>query len=662
MERRLSGIVATWIAGLFDRDRSVSRAANTGLASFLNTPEKMNAFWLKCHSQILDFAIDSIRETPDTLSDERSTTKEDAEAKYYRVVYASLCLVNGLLQRASSKDLSNFQAKYEDYFGGDAVWKNIQSPDSSVRRAVCHLMFACLDRDLPYVEPKAAKQAFLVGGLQTNHSGTALEYVRALSKLTQAQPQIWNSAEGKKSPKTRLLAFIAKGSQGSPPMFWEKLDQLLQSMPVEDTTLDLASDLSNAIQKGITHRAEPKTNTSSAWKCFIDTAKRLLLALSPEDQLSFASSQLFPLFERFFFSPPGSTAAIPLGPNSLGILVEAQKALMQGSANLQSALEEEWKRLSTMLCENVSGALPEVSKDFILSQERLGEEGRRWFGLLGEMQRAKDGDLDLTTVVNGPSTTIITHCLDVLQKRNLKPFGAARVVEFALSSSAYLFEENTGQEVLDFLSSIESIGMKLFVDSPSMSSILSSVRLLIGQPPHRAAVVKIWKSWAASVVAMPSSDARDAAFISLISSDDISESVQKNDDIQAFILKSVREGTQSEPFLSAIVKHDALSPQTARTLVDELVQGLDTASPERLSKLQSLETLIKAKPALVKEEDTHTLLVRQLLSLEELEDAQISAKATTIRSLMSGNPDGAHLPVVSIIQQNLEAAGPQCLR
>ena len=174
------------------------------------------------------------------------------------------------------------------------------------------------------------------------------------------------------------------------------------------------------------------------------------------------------------------------------------------------------------------------------------------------------------------------------------------------------------------------------------------------------AVSSPWTSSSTSVRAVCGE--RASCFISLISSDDISESVQKNDDIQAFILKSVREGTQSEPFLSAIVKHDALSPQTARTLVDELVQGLDTASPERLSKLQSLETLIKAKPALVKEEDTHTLLVRQLLSLEELEDAQISAKATTIRSLMSGNPDGAHLPVVSIIQQNLEAAGPQCLR
>jgi hypothetical protein len=92
-ERHLPKIVAAWLAGLYDRDRVVARAASDGLTSFLNTPEKVLAFWNKCQAQILDFAIEAIQETQDTLSDERSTTAEDSEAKYFRVVTYHLCWV-----------------------------------------------------------------------------------------------------------------------------------------------------------------------------------------------------------------------------------------------------------------------------------------------------------------------------------------------------------------------------------------------------------------------------------------------------------------------------------------------------------------------------------------------------------------------------------------
>ncbi|EOO00110.1 putative c3hc4 type (ring finger) zinc finger containing protein [Phaeoacremonium minimum UCRPA7] len=105
MERRIPRIVGSWLAGTFDKDRVVARAASDGLSSFLNTDEKFLQFWKRCQTQILDFAIEAIQETPDTLSDERSTTADDAEAKYLRVVGGSLSLVLGLLQRLQDTDL-----------------------------------------------------------------------------------------------------------------------------------------------------------------------------------------------------------------------------------------------------------------------------------------------------------------------------------------------------------------------------------------------------------------------------------------------------------------------------------------------------------------------------------------------------------------------------
>lgn len=667
MERRLSGIVATWIAGVFDRDRGVARAANAGLTTFYDTPEKMNAFWRKCQAQILDFAVDAINETSDTLSDERSTTKDDAEAKYFRVVYASMCLIQGLLQRVPSEDLSKFESRYEDYFQGDNVWTNIEASDPSVRKAVCHLLFASIDRGLPYADTKQARTSFVSGGLRTNQAGTALEFVRALAKLTQAQPQIWTETQGKKSPVTRLRAFIAKGSQGSPARFWEQLDNLLQSIPEDGTTLKDASDLITSLQSGISHREEPRTNTSQAWKCYIDTAKRLLSNLQPNDQLQFASDHLFPLFERFLFSAPGSTVAIPLGPNAMGIFVEAHAALAQGGPDLQSALVEEWKRLAATFCANISGVLPEVSKDFKASQERLGEEGRRWFGLLGELKRADKEDVGLVAAVDGPSSKVIGQCLELLRNRNMKPYGAARVVEFALSTSQHIFEGELGQSCIDFLSQASTDNMLSLLESPSAESLLSSLRLVRTIPSHQSAATKLWEDWTKSILELPPSAARDTALIALVSSDDVSQSVQNSESLQSEILSKVhgvvKEATDSDDLLNTALKYHALSSTSFQSLANELLQILEDEPAKPVPSLKALEKLVRADPKLFVEDETiHTTLVRHLLHIESTQGSEGAAHATSIRLLLSGDARRTLPPVVNIIQQNLETAGPQCLR
>ena len=171
------------------------------------TPEKVSAFWTKCRAQILEYATEAAQETQDTLSDERSTTVEDSEAKYFRVITASLSLVLGLVQLDDGGDGTSRQ-NYDDYFAEEVVWKSITFKDQQVRKTVCQLLFACLERQLPYAESIKVRQAFVTGGLKTNQSGSALEYVRALTKLTQHSPSIWDaSPKDKKSPFTRLQSF-----------------------------------------------------------------------------------------------------------------------------------------------------------------------------------------------------------------------------------------------------------------------------------------------------------------------------------------------------------------------------------------------------------------------------------------------------------------------
>jgi hypothetical protein len=209
-ERHIPKIVGAWLAGLYDRDRAVARAASDGLSSFINTPEKVMAFWRKCQTQILDYAIDAIRETQDTLSDERSTTKDDAEAKYIRVVGSSLSLVLSLLQRLSDEEVANQSDKLDEFFSEETVWRTITFNDSAVRKTVCHLVITCLNRKLPYAESTQAKQAMVTGGLKTSQSGSALDYVRALTRLSQAVPGLWTPSPKKRSPRSHDYDSLSK--------------------------------------------------------------------------------------------------------------------------------------------------------------------------------------------------------------------------------------------------------------------------------------------------------------------------------------------------------------------------------------------------------------------------------------------------------------------
>ncbi|KAH7324713.1 hypothetical protein B0I35DRAFT_349073 [Stachybotrys elegans] len=667
MEKHVPKIVGAWLAGLYDRDRAAARAASDGLSSFLNTPEKVTGFWRKCQPQILDFAIEAVQETQDTLSDERSTTKEDAEAKYFRVLTASLSLVLGLLQRMTAQDLEKLQSRYDDFFAEDSVWKSITFEDSTVRKAACQLLFACLDRKLPYGSSPKVKSAFITGGLKTNHAGSALEYVIALNKLTQFSPGIWSSegSSGKKSPLSRLSAFIAKGSQGSPPKFWGSLDQLLSVLPSEVITPETASDLLGSLKSGITHRDEPRTNTSFAWKCYIDTAKRLLGTLGPEDQLPFVQQHLFPLFEQFLFSAPGKPATgIPVGANAMAVFVEAYLSIVQSSPPVVDASAEEWDRLAGIFTNKIAASLPEVSKEYKSSQETIAEEGRRWFGLVGQIYasiRERSDNLPDQTAI--PSARIISQCISLLESRNMKPFGASRIIEYALSTSAHLFSGETGPKIADFLSTAAVDHLEKVMESASSGYLLSCLRLLGSVPSLEAEYPKIWQTWIEAILELEDTTARDSALAALIAQDRAAEFSKRNDKLQETIMSQAQASVKGEAnaweLLEAAVTYEALAQDLRHQLAQFFVAALD--SQNKVSALRALEILAKHKPEeLSKNEDLHLILVTQLLGLVELNDNDLSPRATAIQALLDSGGDGK-LPVIGIIQSNLERAGPQSL-
>lgn len=94
----MSTVVASWLAGLYDNDKFVNRAANESFNRVFASEEKRRNVWRVYQTFILDYSRDVIvKETIGTLSDERTTSPDDASAKYSRVVGTAIMLVNNLL-------------------------------------------------------------------------------------------------------------------------------------------------------------------------------------------------------------------------------------------------------------------------------------------------------------------------------------------------------------------------------------------------------------------------------------------------------------------------------------------------------------------------------------------------------------------------------------
>lgn len=659
MERHIPKVVGAWLAGLYDRDRAVARAASDGLGSFLTSPEKADAFWKKCQPQILAFALEAIQETEDSLSDERSTTKEDAEAKYFRVINASLSLILRLLQRMDDTDMERCRDSYDEYFASDSVWKSITIADPSVRRSTCQLLVLCLDRKLPYADSVECRQAVITGGLKTSQTGSANEYITAVAKLTKDHPDIWEaSAKSKKSPTTRLYAFIAKGSQGSRAVFWESLDTLLSLLPRSSVTQESESELLTSLRAGIEHREEPRANAELAWRCYSNAIMRAVQSLSEADAQELAKSHAFPLYENFLF--PSSGRASSIGLVTLGNICSA---FASSSPVVASTVSEELTRLSATFCTHLSGSLPSVSKEYESSQEKVGEEGRRWFQLVKELHRRAETD-KFPELVEQPSLNIIAQCMSLLESRNMKPFGAARALEQALRAVPHLFAGDAGVRISNFLLAAAEDYMDKLVDSNSAPILLTCLDLSSSIERLVTLYKSTWGAWVSETLALKPSERRNEILAGLISQKAASDYAQSNQAVQSQIMEQATAAADgaggSKSLLAAAVTSATLSRDNLLALAKHAVGVLQQKPSE--GSLDVLAIIASGDPRLLSEDgDLHTSLVAVLLGMSELNgNAAVAAKAAKVRALMEQHSDGK-LPVAGIILSNLERATHQSL-
>ncbi|KAJ6116928.1 hypothetical protein N7512_006653 [Penicillium capsulatum] len=477
----LPKVVGAWLAGLYDNDRPVHRSALESFTKVFSTEDKRKNVWKIYQSSILEFVDDVLlHQTVLTLSDERTVKRDDAEAKYARVVGGAILLFNRILGNSAPEDLEKNLSEIETVLYSKDLWGFCNHEDPFVRRSIYILMRSAVSREPGWIDWKVVSAAIIGKSLSIPQIGSASELSESLLLLTSSRPQIWTEDyTGKTSASKRLRQYIQKGSQGGSGSFWSNLDKLLRIIPREvlagadktstNVTIDSASAtaLTETFQEGLNSREEPRHNLTTGWKAYIRVAAWLVILIPKDQRSSFVQTRLSPLVVQYvrpesqlsqWFLPAQS--AQDISADSLTALISHEQI---------QEIEPLWTKLSDNLFEDVKLSSPEQSKDFQSSQDAICNESRRLFALeLAVLSQIIDteSETQVQRVFQRSGLFLLENCLQVLRARNGKPYGAAGVVEECVRRMPSIAQNS--QELLKFVQT----------DAPELLFSPSSNRLI----------------------------------------------------------------------------------------------------------------------------------------------------------------------------------------
>ncbi|OWP03493.1 hypothetical protein B2J93_7511 [Marssonina coronariae] len=672
MEKYIPKMVGSWLGGAYDRDRAVARAASDGTKSFLDTHAKMIIFYRRCEAPILDYAREALEEKPQTLSDERTMSPDDMQAKYFRVIGSSIFLITNLLSTLDREDILKHQDKYKAVLSGNKkLWSFASCDDAFVRRAVSQLLATSLTKLSLVIEYdlEVISHAFIAEGLNSSQASSAFQLLDVLDILTSKYPQIWTlSYMAKEGPLPRLRNFVEKGSQGGPPDYWTKLGSVVLSLP--DGALpskpDVLCDFLTAYRNGVSKREEARANAPVAWATYFDIAGHFNSLLSSEAvQEKFLPEGIFPVFEQYLH-PTLTNNSWAIGSN-ISTLAKGLRICLSFK-DVKSTLETEWARLEKKFISKILTSLPEQSKDYHTSQNAVIDISRRWFSLLAEVIRSKQQDsIDL---IAPSSHRIVKTCLDSIVNRNGKPYSATATVEIALRLAPSVIEISS--DTLFALKSFLEVHMTMLVLSPSGPYLVSILHLFRSLPGQEANFKSIWESTIDGLLALPEDSKQSQAIAVLIANDGVSNFAQNNSVLQEFILrgscKALQGSSDGRNLFEAAVTFNSLMSLTFEQLLDQVLESLHVGNPGLEGALKSLEFVSKNRPDLLGgQNNIHVTLITKLLGLTELTSSPIASRATALRSAIEKSTISADSKVpqqsstIHVIRENLENASPQSL-
>ncbi|KZM23839.1 zinc ion binding [Ascochyta rabiei] len=639
--RHMSRSVAAWLCGLYDGDRAVVEATQNALRQVFATPEKIQNIRKAYQQPILEYCRDAVdKESPTTLSDERTVSADDAQAKYSRVMSACIALLASLLANLAPEELSKFQADYDTLLSDKKLWDFASHVDVSIRRSLHRLLKTCLTKqpDAASANLETISKAYLSVALNSDQTGSAYDFLEALIQLTTAHPTAWTEHyKSKTSVDRRLRQFLKKGSQFGPQDYWNRLVDLFKALPGEVLPCQApdAVDLLSALQAGIAGKNEPKYNQDAAYTAYFDVLATVNARLSAGDSETFVQKVVLPMISQYL-RPSLETSQWSLPSNATGLLTKA--LAIDG---VTSALSGQWPQYAQQLVNDIRTSAPEQSKDYEKSQTAVLQHGTRYATL--QEHALKEGTASqLAQSIRSAESSIITEALAVVKNRNGKPYGAAGTIAALLSRGSNLAKAPVDQQLGQFIHD----DLPTIILSPSSTQLVSILYSFAESTVFKSA----WSATLKAILKEGDSPAKMNALEALLTSPKIPESfdlASSDAELQSFVKSSVNDAVE----------------ETTDDVLAYLTQSL-SISQHAFYSLQGLRQIVKSNPSMLREFAATPKggeLLQALLRASESPNDEIAQGAATvsasIRTVLASDTGTQH-SMHDLIHQGLREATP----
>ncbi|KAF7197399.1 E3 ubiquitin-protein ligase listerin [Pseudocercospora fuligena] len=659
--KQLPKIVGPWLAGTFDVDRSVSKAAQDALASVFPSSEKVQGLRNTFHESIITYCKEAVlNETVGTLSDERSVSPDDAKATYARVVSSAIAVISSLVDSLSPEELSKQSSTYDRILGEKKLWELSSYEDSSVRKALHRLIQTCLQRERSLIEnnQKLASNAYVYKGLASDQTGSALDFVSTLHALTIAFPDVWTTAySGKKPALSRLRQCLKSGAHAGPAGYWDIMADLLRKLPSEvlPTSYDDIADLLLATRDGVSKKEE-RFNASSAWPTYFSLLDMVTQQTSDEDCENLLEAFAMPPINQYLH-PCDESAKWSITGSKAASLV-ARVTIVK---RLPPLLERKWKHLGDKLIEVAKMSQPEQSKDFDKSQKHVATVGERWAALQRELYSSDYGFLEsLKQVFANVNTSIAGECISLLRTRNGKPYGAAAVLEEQLRNcGSYLLSEAS---FVDLVRGFVTEDAPRLVYSPSQKHVVRCLYAVHPEPWFAAAFQAVLGN---ALDSEEPETVKIGALRSLFPPNtppSVIQGSQGSRPLQEFLSKHTSASAEAEhtALFSELLGLGVVSQDTSDAVLSGMTQKLSLSGDELLLGLSALDQVAVTNESAVRAFMSGTnaageQLLSSVLRLEQSPQDEVAERATALSSRLTSSMVGASANTkYGVILQNLE--------
>lgn len=627
----------------------MARAAQESISASFATEDKRRALWKVYKDALVNYAEDAILvQNSKTLSDERSTTPDDAEAKFVRVVGNAVNMFSQVIKvnlvpttEAPNPDVPE---SVTSIVRNKKLWEYSSYEDPSLRRAVCNLVVICAADLSGCLEWTTISTCFIGKALHRNQLGSSRHLSEALLALTNARPEIWTTDyTSKTAASKRLFQYLRNGSQRGPAGFWTDTEALLQTLPLEawssnatdqDVLLQDASTLLDALRTGIVRPEEPRQNLETAWSTYVNITFWILGNFRDDElKATLLGTSLLPIVKQYVAADP-QQASWTL-PSTCNSRIAASVLINVLRCGLNPLFQSLWLQCCQHVADSLKLSLPESSKAFVQSQDGVIAQAQRLLRLKPLVLRAESLNTAQTAhaagIFRNSDESLAETAMELLKARNGKPYGAAAVLE-AIIIDGGLSDSKVSQNFL-------TLDAPNLLFSPS-AKLLVSIMVYTHQDLTQAISTLI------NSLQNESGTTALAELLRQISEEDL----MKNPDLEPVILGSVRSDFAKEPVQNltrAVLQNPKLE---ASTLQQECCKAiLDQLSPESNPTSQHVAlrffgTLFTDRGQMPKLFSTElaSLLLSKLLALSDSEDPETTELANSLVAKIKTKSTDSH--------------------